>query len=92
MTLAQKKAEFTYSDYLTWSDQERWEIIDGQAYNMTPAPGYEHQRVSGRLLQHLNNALDAAASTGNDRRLALQNARHRSAPVFRPAWAISAAV
>jgi len=27
------KETYTYSDYLTWSDKERWEIIDGEAYS-----------------------------------------------------------
>lgn len=29
---------YTYKDYLEWSDEERWELIDGVPYNMTPAP------------------------------------------------------
>lgn len=33
-----KKECYTYGDYLTWSDDERWEIIDGEAFDMTPAP------------------------------------------------------
>ena len=32
------KQKYTYRDYLTWDDDERWEIIGGEAYNMTPAP------------------------------------------------------
>lgn len=35
----------TYKDYLTWPDDERWEIIDGAAYNMSPAPKVKHQRI-----------------------------------------------
>ena len=46
MALAQKtKKEFTYADYLTWPDDERWELIDGEAYNMTPAPTTRHQNI-----------------------------------------------
>ncbi len=41
---------FTYGDYLKWPDDERWELIDGQAYAMTPAPLVEHQRVLKRLI------------------------------------------
>lgn len=37
--------KFSYTDYLTWPDEERWELIDGFAYNMTPAPGIYHQRL-----------------------------------------------
>ncbi|MEI6826211.1 MAG: Uma2 family endonuclease [Desulfuromonadales bacterium] len=41
---------FTYADYLTWPDDERWELIDGEAYCMSPAPGSRHQDVSRELL------------------------------------------
>jgi Uma2 family endonuclease len=54
--LAEKKGElFTYSDYLTWDDDERWELIDGVAYNMTPAPSRFHQQVYGDLYRQLAN-------------------------------------
>lgn len=41
--------KYTYADYLTWPDEERWEIIDGEAYNMTPAPTVKHQRISANI-------------------------------------------
>lgn len=44
-----EKRKFTYADYKSWPDEERWEIIDGEAYNMTPAPGLRHQAVSMNL-------------------------------------------
>ena len=52
MPLLQKEPDrvFTYQDYLTWNDNERWELINGVAYNMTPAPSVNHQRVSRQLL------------------------------------------
>ncbi len=37
---------FTYGDYLTWDDDKRWELIEGYAYNMTPAPSRKHQDTS----------------------------------------------
>jgi len=40
---------FTYGDYITWSDDERWELIDGYAYNMSPAPSRRHQQISREL-------------------------------------------
>jgi Uma2 family endonuclease len=43
-----KKKVYTYGDYLTWPDEERWEILDGEPYAMT-GPGVEHQRVSREL-------------------------------------------
>jgi len=41
--------KFTYSDYLTWNDNERWELINGIAYNMSPAPKTSHQYISINL-------------------------------------------
>lgn len=40
---------YTYADYLNFPDDERWEIIDGVAYSMAPAPSSAHQDVSGEL-------------------------------------------
>lgn len=50
----QPHAEFTYADYLTWPDDERWEIIDGVAYDMTPPPLRVHQRILLRLARFLD--------------------------------------
>jgi Uma2 family endonuclease len=57
MQLADKNGTFSYQDYLTWQDDERWELIDGRPYNMTPAPGFRHQRVVGNLYLVLRQAL-----------------------------------
>jgi len=40
---------YTYSDYCTWGDDERWELIDGVPYNMSPAPTNAHQSISMSL-------------------------------------------
>jgi len=40
---------FTYRNYKTWPDEERWELIDGHAWAMSPAPMTRHQEISGRL-------------------------------------------
>ena len=40
---------YTYGDYLQWDDGERWELIDGVAYNMTPAPNRRHQAILREL-------------------------------------------
>jgi Uma2 family endonuclease len=41
--------EYTYGDYLLWPDEERWELIDGVAYDMSPAPSRRHQAILGEL-------------------------------------------
>ncbi len=55
MQVAQKKdnRRYTYRDYLLWPEKERWEIIDGIAYSMTPAPTIKHQSVSGNLFYEI---------------------------------------
>lgn len=40
---------FTYRHYRTWPEGERWELIEGQAWNMSPAPSTQHQELSGKL-------------------------------------------
>ena len=49
--------KYTYADYLKWPENERWEIIDGTAYDMTPAPSTFHQRISRRFLTIFENFL-----------------------------------
>lgn len=40
---------YTYGDYLDWPEGERWELIEGAPYDMTPAPSRQHQRLLSRL-------------------------------------------
>jgi Uma2 family endonuclease len=40
---------FTYKDYRNWPDNERWELIDGEAYAMSPAPRRYHQTLLGSI-------------------------------------------
>jgi len=56
---AGKKAQYTYSDYLNWPDEERWELIDGIPYNMSPAPSTELQRISRDIEMQFANYLYA---------------------------------
>ena len=61
MTLAQKtKKGFTYADYLTWPDDERWELIDGEAYNMTPAHSFKHQKIIFPTMQPMYGSTNKA--------------------------------
>lgn len=52
-----ENARYTWADYRTWPDSERWELIDGQAYNMAPAPTIKHQSVAGRFYSRLERRL-----------------------------------
>lgn len=50
MPLAKKlKKRYTYADYLAWDDSVRVELIDGEVYDMTPAPTRKHQEISMTL-------------------------------------------
>ena len=40
--------KYTYADYLTWPEDERWEIIDGKAYAQA-TPSWRHQSISVEL-------------------------------------------
>ena len=59
MVVPLKKSDhkFTYKEYCSWPEDERWELIDGIAYNMSPAPSSKHQRISGYLYTGLSNFL-----------------------------------
>ena len=46
---AKKQIGYAWTDYVTWNDDERWEIVGGEAFDMSPAPAVEHQRVVLRL-------------------------------------------
>ncbi len=48
----------TYADYRQWPDDERWELIDGIAYAMAPAPTISHQTLAGQLFRQIDQALD----------------------------------
>ncbi len=48
---------YTYTDYLNWPEDERWEIIDGVAYAMSPSPSRLHQEISGNLYLAFGNYL-----------------------------------
>ena len=50
--------KFTYKDYLTWPEGERWELIDGAAYDMSPAPGRRHQSILGRMFRIISDITD----------------------------------
>ncbi len=52
-----KKKKYIYTDYITWPDDERWELIEGEVYNMAPAPSFRHQRIVGNLYRILGNKL-----------------------------------
>ncbi len=53
---SQQNKKYTYADYLTWPENERWEIIDGVPY-VKAAPTWQHQALSAALLSQFYNFL-----------------------------------
>jgi len=52
-----EKRRFTYEDYLTWDDDNRYELIDGEVFDMAPAPSPTHQSISMELSGQFRNSL-----------------------------------
>ena len=50
MLVPEKNKNYTYMDYLTFPDNEKWEIIDGVPY-LQAAPTWQHQAVSADLVK-----------------------------------------
>ncbi len=44
-----RPGRFTYRDYKTWPAEERWELIYGEAYAMSPAPQRVHQTLLAKV-------------------------------------------
>jgi len=49
-----KQQRYSYADYLTWDDDNRYEIIDGEVFDMT-SPSLLHQSISGELSRQMAN-------------------------------------
>ena len=57
MALPAEKDRYTFADVLTWEENKRVEIIDGEAFMMAP-PSRAHQEVSMEISRQLANFLE----------------------------------
>ncbi len=48
---------YTFGDYLQWPEDERWELIEGVAYSMSPSPSWRHQGLAGELFAQIRSFL-----------------------------------
>lgn len=55
--LGAQAIRFTWSDYCRWTDDRQWELVDGIAYCMSPAPSIRHQDVTGALFSRIEQQL-----------------------------------
>lgn len=53
--------KLTYQDYANWSDERRWELIEGEPYLMSPAPRPIHQRLVTKLCLAISTRLPGSA-------------------------------
>jgi Uma2 family endonuclease len=59
MGLPQRDAlRHTYADYRTWPEDVRYELLDGTAYLMSPAPSRLHQELLGELFYQVRANLE----------------------------------
>ncbi|WP_092335780.1 Uma2 family endonuclease [Desulfosporosinus hippei] len=56
MSISQENKEYTFRDYLTYPEDERWEIIDGVPF-MQASPTPVHQEVLTELVRQMANYL-----------------------------------
>jgi Uma2 family endonuclease len=55
---ARKIDYFSYGDYCQWPEGERWELIDGEAFAMAPAPTRLHQEFVVALAAQIHPHLE----------------------------------
>jgi Uma2 family endonuclease len=63
---SQPDYKYTYSDYCSWPDDERWEIIEGAPISMSPAPNRYHQEISGNFYFRLRSAVSEKLPENSD--------------------------
>ncbi len=51
------EARYTYGDYRTWPDGERWELLEGEPRAMSPGPNRRHQELLVELAVAFHNYL-----------------------------------
>ncbi len=63
-THAKQDKRYTYADYKTWSEDERWEHLEGTPFNMSPAPTRTHQQLVLELARQIANFLSERECEG----------------------------
>lgn len=44
-----KEEKYSWEDYLSWDEDDRYELVNGVVFAMSPAPNTGHQRISSLL-------------------------------------------
>lgn len=59
-----KQRRYSVEDYQEWPDDEKWEIIDGVTYDMSPAPRIKHQNIVSNFHINFKTHLENPCYTG----------------------------
>ena len=57
MEQVQEQQRYSWREYLSWPEWERYELIDGLAYARSPSPRRRHQEIAGEMHRQMANAL-----------------------------------
>jgi Uma2 family endonuclease len=57
MQLPREAERYSWSDHIAWPEGERYELIDGVAYAMSPAPRRRHQEASRAIFRQIDGSL-----------------------------------
>jgi Uma2 family endonuclease len=57
MPLPNQQERYTYQAYLDWPEGEKWELVDGIPYAMSPALSRIHQEICGELFLKIKTYL-----------------------------------
>ncbi|WP_234120461.1 Uma2 family endonuclease [Clostridium hydrogenum] len=80
MSLPIENKKYTYAEYLTWPEEEKWELINGEPY-MQAAPSWQHQSISRELMlqfgEYLRDKTCQVFAAPFDLRLPCENEKDR---------------
>ena len=57
MGVPKPEEHYSWQEYLSWPTDERFELIEGAAYAISPAPRRRHQEISGGIFYQAYTAL-----------------------------------
>ncbi len=56
MALPREYERYSWDEYRSWPEKERWELIEGVAWDMSPSPSRAHQQVLVEFVRQFANA------------------------------------
>ncbi|MFP4180617.1 MAG: Uma2 family endonuclease [Spirochaetaceae bacterium] len=56
MALPKEYERYSWDEYRSWPEDERWELIEGVAWDMSPAPSRNHQQILVEIVRQFANA------------------------------------